>query len=41
MIVAAIRMKFITTKIVWSLPIIFDVKVASIPWQQTQARKTA
>lgn len=38
MIVANIRMKFMTTKTVCSFPMILDMVEARIPWQQTQAR---
>ena len=39
-IVATMRMKFITTKTVCSFPISFDMTEARIAWQRTQARKT-
>lgn len=41
MIVAKISTKFMTTKAVWSLPMTLLKLLASIPWQTTQARKTA
>jgi len=41
MIVAKISTKFMTTNAVWSLPMTLLKLLASIPWQTTQARKTA
>jgi hypothetical protein len=41
MIVAKISTKFMTTNAVCSLPITLLKLLASIPWQMTQARKTA
>lgn len=41
MIVAKISTKFMTTNAVWSLPITLLKLLANIPWQTTQARKTA
>jgi hypothetical protein len=41
MIVAKISTKFITTNAVWSLPMTLLKLLASMPWQITQARKTA
>jgi hypothetical protein len=41
MIVAKMSTKFMTTNAVWSLPMTLLKLLASIPWQMTQARKTA
>jgi hypothetical protein len=41
MIVAKIKTKFMTTNAVWSLPMTLLKLLARIPWQMTQARKTA
>jgi hypothetical protein len=40
-IVAKISTKFMTTNAVWSLPMTLLKLLASMPWQTTQARKTA